>query len=184
MRTQTKLMLAVVGTLAMAASVTAQDQAPVKAGEQVQQRTEEQLRNAGESSEVRTREQLEQQLGTQSGQTAQKQKRVYGEALMTEQERYQYQQRLQTMNDDQERKAFRKEHKEMMKERAKEQGKVLDEDGNVLTGDQLRDRDRDRDMDGDKDRDQTRQMDQTSRPATAPVPGQGTPPGKGGGRGG
>lgn len=161
MSTQTKLMWAVVGSLAMAASVAAQDQPPVKAGEQVQQ-----------------------QLGTPSGQTAQQQKRVYGEALMTEQERYQYQQRLQTMNGDQERKAFRKEHKEMMKERAQEQGKVLDEDGNVLTGDQLRDRDRDRDMDGDKDRDQTRQMDQTSRPTTAPVPGQGTPPGKGGGHGG
>ena len=188
MRNRSKVMLAVVGALALAASAGAQE--PRQAEEQVKQRTEQQVQNAGEAGQVRTQQETEQALQQRAkqpegaggqGQKAQERKRIYGEELMTAQERNQYQQRMQSMKSEQERKQFRKEHKEAMKERARQQGKVLDEDGNVLSGDQLRDRDQDRDRDGDRDqdRDQMRQMDQTSRPATAPPPRQGS--GRGGG---
>ena len=183
MNNRNTLMLAVLGTLALAAASGAQAQDPAQIEEQVRQRTEEQLKNAGEADQVRTQQQTEQAIQQHAGQPegagglekqAQQQKRIYGEELMTAQERNQYQERLQVMKTDEERKAFNKEHKKQMQERAKQQGKSLNKDGSVMTGDQLKDR--------DQDRDRTQQMDQTSRPMPTPAPAPA--PGKGGGGGG
>jgi hypothetical protein len=187
MQNFSKVMLAVAGTLMLAPMAGAQALDPSRTEEEVRQRTEEQLKNAGEADQVRTQQQVEQAVrqGTAEkagmaaqGQQVQERKRIYGEGLMTEQERKQYQERLQGMNTDQERKQFQKEHKKQMQARAKQQGKALDQDGNVLSGDQLRDRDRDQDR--DRDRDRIHQVDPMPRsnPAPAPAPGRG-----GGGRG-
>ena len=179
-----KVMLAVAGSLILAATAGAQAPDPSRTEEEVRQRTEEQMQNAGEAGQVRTQQEVEQAvrqhagekagMGAQ-GQQSQERQRIYGEGLMTEQERNQYQERLQAMKTDQERKQFQKEHEKRMQERAKQQGKALDQDGNVLSGDQLRDRDRDRDM--DRDRDRMHQVDPMPRPMPAPAPA----PGKGGG---
>jgi hypothetical protein len=167
MRDLSKVVLAVAGTFFLASTAAAQAPDPSSTEEQVRQRTEEQLKNAGEADQVRTQREAEQAV--------QQRKPIYGEGLMTEQERNQYQERQQGMKTDQERKQFQKEHKTQLQERAKQQGKALDEYGNVLSGDQLRDRDRDQDM--DRDRDRMHQMDSMPRPMPAPAPA----PGKGGG---
>lgn len=180
MRGPWRLAVAIAGVFAMAAGALAQE--PGRTEEQVRERVEQQVGNAGEAGQVRTQQETEQAIQQRAkqpegasgeGQQTQERKRIYGEELMTEQERNQYHERLQSLQTDQERKQFRKEHKQQMQDRARQQGKVLDEEGNVLTADQLRDRDRDRSQDLDRDRDRMRQMDQTSRPATAPTPRQG-----------
>ena len=151
MRNRIRLLLAIAAALVVTAPAGAQQ--PRQAEEQLRQRTEEQV---------------------------QQRQRIYGEALMTELERNRYRERLQGLQYAQERARFEKAHQKQMQDRARQQGKVLDEDGDVLSGDRLRDRDQDRDREGDRDqdRDRARQMDQTSRPANAP------PPRKGSGRGG
>lgn len=192
MRNRTTIMLAVAGALALAATGGASGQEQDQVQEQARQRTEGQLGNAGEAAQVRSQKEIElavrQRAGQpevpgQVGQAAQQRARIYGEEFMTVQERFEYQERLQAMNTEQERQRFEKEHRKLMQERARQQGKALDEDGNVLAGDQLRDRDRDRDqdMDRDRDRDRIHQTEPMSRPmpAPAPAPGRG-----GGGRGG
>jgi hypothetical protein len=175
-----RVAVAVAGVLAMAAGAVAQE--PGRTEEQVRERVEQQVGNAGEADQLRTQQETEQAIeqrakqpegAGEQGQKAQERKRIYGEELMTGQERNRYEERLQSMKTEQEREQFQKEHKKEMQERARQQGKVLDKDGHVLTADQLRDRDRDRSQDMDRDRDRIHQMDQTSRPATAPTPRQG-----------
>lgn len=58
-------------------------------------------------------------------QQIQEQEQVFGWQLMSEQERQQYRQQMRQMKTVEEREAFRKEHHEMMKERARQQGVTL-----------------------------------------------------------
>ncbi|MCW9025272.1 MAG: hypothetical protein OQK73_11435 [Gammaproteobacteria bacterium] len=50
---------------------------------------------------------------------------VYGWQLMTQQERAEHRQKMQSMNTFEEREAYRLEHHNMMQERAREQGITL-----------------------------------------------------------
>jgi len=70
MKTQSKVMLAVVGTLALAAAAGAQAQEPLQTEQQLRQRTEEQLKNAGEAGQVRTQQQAEQAVQQGAGEKA------------------------------------------------------------------------------------------------------------------
>jgi len=54
---------------------------------------------------------------------------VYGWELMTEQERNEHREKMQSMHTEQEREAYRIEHHKMMQERAKERGVSLPEPG-------------------------------------------------------
>jgi len=143
MKDRTKVVLAVVGTLALAGGAGAQTTEPAATEQQVRQQTEQQIENAGQAEKLRTQQQTEQAIRQGAGEPsgagaqAQQRQRIYGEQLMT------------------------------VQERARQQGKKLGKDGSVLTGDQLRDRDK------DMDRDRIHQMDQLSRPQTAPTPGPG-----------
>lgn len=65
---------------------------------------------------------------------------VYGWQLMSQQERIEYRTKMQSLNTEQERYAFRIHHHEQMKERAMAQGVTLPEDpmprrGNLPPGD-------------------------------------------------
>ena len=66
----------------------------------------------------------DQTKATQQTQTQQAE-RIYGYALMTQQERTEYQNRMRSLKTDQEREALRLEHHKKMQERAKAQGKTL-----------------------------------------------------------
>ncbi len=95
---------------------------------------------------------------------------IYGQEVMTEQERLRYREQLQAIPDEAERNRFREQHREEMQERAQARGITLQEAEEPGVGDQdrLRDRDRDRDADGDQlpDRDQDRdrlRVDQDDR---------------------
>jgi hypothetical protein len=56
---------------------------------------------------------------------AEQNQNVYGWQLMTPQERTAYQEKMRSLNTQQERDQFRMEHHKMMQERAKEQGVTL-----------------------------------------------------------
>ncbi len=53
------------------------------------------------------------------------QERVYGWQLMTPEERAEHRTKMRSLKTPEEREAFRREHHEKMKERAKEKGVVL-----------------------------------------------------------
>ncbi len=108
--------------------------------------------------------------------------RIYGEQLMSVEERNRYREQYQVLQTKKERKQFRKEHRKLMQERARQQGATLSKDGLISQGgDQLKDRDRDRDRDQDRDRDRVHQPDRTNSPMPQPAP---QPNRGGGGRGG
>lgn len=65
---------------------------------------------------------------------AQSQDRAYGSELMTQQERAEYQNKMRQLNTEQERAAFRAQHHEQMKQRAKAQGKTLPDDVPINRG--------------------------------------------------
>ena len=202
-----RVAVAVAGVLAVAAGANAQEPARTE-GEQARERVEQQVGNVGEAGQVRTQEELEraarQQAGQpegagQVGQEARQRSRIYGEALMSGQERLQYEERMRSMQTEEARNRFQLEHRQAMQERARQQGKALDEHGNVIaSGDELREQDRDRDRDRDQDRDEQGDQDmdrdrdrdrdrmQQHEPMTRPMPSPPMPsPGKGGGgRGG
>ena len=50
---------------------------------------------------------------------------VYGWQMMSEQERQEHRTKMQNMNTEEERNRYRMEHRKMMEQRAKEQGKSL-----------------------------------------------------------
>ena len=50
---------------------------------------------------------------------------VYGWQMMSEQERQEHRTKMQNMNTEEERNRYRLEHRKMMEQRAKEQGKSL-----------------------------------------------------------
>ncbi|MDR9436099.1 MAG: hypothetical protein RI563_04440 [Thiohalophilus sp.] len=55
---------------------------------------------------------------------------IYGQQLMTEQERAEHREQMRNMDSEEERKAFRQEHHERMQQRAEERGVTLpDEPG-------------------------------------------------------
>lgn len=58
----------------------------------------------------------------------QKEERIYGSQLMTEEERVEYRSKIRAAKTAEERKQIRKEHHELMKERAKERGVSLPDD--------------------------------------------------------
>ena len=58
----------------------------------------------------------------------QKQEKIYGSQLMTQQERTEYRARMRTAKTAEEREQIRKEHHEQMKERAKSRGVTLPDD--------------------------------------------------------
>ena len=60
-------------------------------------------------------------------QQARAQERIYGEDLMTPQERNTYRERMNTLETDQERAAYRKAHAQQMQSRAAERGVTLPE---------------------------------------------------------
>lgn len=77
------------------------------------------------ADQVKDRVQTETQTQTQSQLQVQDQERIYGSQLMTEQERNEYRNQMRALKTEQEREAFRKEHHEKMKVRAKAQGAAL-----------------------------------------------------------
>lgn len=77
------------------------------------------------ADQVKDRVQAETQTQTQSQLQVQDQERIYGSQLMTEQERNEYRNQMRALKTEQEREAFRKEHHEKMKVRAKAQGAAL-----------------------------------------------------------
>jgi len=64
----------------------------------------------------------------------QKQDRVYGSQLMTQQERAEYRAKMGTTKTSEEREQFRKEHHEQMKERAQTRGVTLPDEPPVRGG--------------------------------------------------
>jgi hypothetical protein len=69
---------------------------------------------AGERREILT--QTQEQVKAQE----KSRERIYGSDLMTEQERIEYREKMRSMNSEQERNAFRAQHHEEMKRRARE----------------------------------------------------------------
>jgi hypothetical protein len=57
---------------------------------------------------------------------------IYGQQLMSEQERAQYQRQLQSLHTEQERAQFQQEHRRQMQVRAEKQGVALAADGTTL----------------------------------------------------
>lgn len=53
---------------------------------------------------------------------------IYGQQLMTEQERAEHREQMRSLRTEEEREAFRQEHHERMQERAKERGVTLPEE--------------------------------------------------------
>jgi hypothetical protein len=64
----------------------------------------------------------------------QKQEQIYGSQLMTQQERSEFRNRMQTAKTAEEREQIRKEHNERMKERAAERGVTLTEEAPARGG--------------------------------------------------
>lgn len=62
---------------------------------------------------------------TQERPQAREQERVYGWQLMTPEERAEHRAKMRSLKAPEEREAYRREHHEKMKERAKEKGVVL-----------------------------------------------------------
>jgi len=77
------------------------------------------------ADQVKDRVHAETQTQIQSQLQVQDQEGVYGSQLMTEQERNEYRNQMRALKTEQEREAFRKEHHEKMKARAKAQGVAL-----------------------------------------------------------
>jgi hypothetical protein len=61
-------------------------------------------------------------LGLGAVASAQADERGYGRDLMSDQERAEHRERMRSMDSDEEREAYRREHHEMMKQRAQERG--------------------------------------------------------------
>lgn len=80
---------------------------------------------------------------------------VYGAHLMNDRELMHYRERYQSMGTEQDREAFRAEHKLNMDARAARMGETIEDLESAGIGD--RDRLRDRDMDPDQDRDRLRE---------------------------
>jgi len=53
---------------------------------------------------------------------------IYGQQLMTEQERAEHREQMRNLRTEEEREAFRQEHHERMQERARERGVTLPEE--------------------------------------------------------
>ena len=64
----------------------------------------------------------------------QEQERIYGSQLMTEEERAEYRARMRATNTAEEREQIRKEHHELMKERAAAQGMTLPDEPPAVRG--------------------------------------------------
>ena len=96
---------------------SAQEQASKR--QEIKTQTQEQAR---EHREIKT--QTQEQIKTQE----QARERIYGHDLMTEQERNEYRERLRAMNTEEERNAFRAQHHEEMKKRARERNMEIPDD--------------------------------------------------------
>jgi hypothetical protein len=70
----------------------------------------------------------------QNQEKAQKQMKIYGSQMMTEEERNAYREKMRNAKTAQEQKQIRYEHHEQMKERAKERGITLPDEPPAMGG--------------------------------------------------
>jgi hypothetical protein len=85
-------------------------------------RVREQQSVQGDEEKIREQQQVKQQQVKQQQERVQAHDRIYGEHLMSEQERNQYRKRINDAGSEKERERIRAEHHKMITQRAAERG--------------------------------------------------------------